>query len=497
MKVEDDVEASSTQLAAQPRSNPERREKATATKSIREYITRKEEDLVDSGLRLDGSGGGRLDEPGHVGLGIVLTERSERGERSDDVAQGAESNDQNAVSRGRFRERIDTADDDEPRRGTIHPLGYLGMRVPRTLYRYLAREILQYGGLTFIGTATILLSQHLLRRLDDLIAVGFDRDDFWTLLQALLPMLTTYSVPVAFLLGVTLAVSRLVGDSEVLAMRASGIGLRALLLPTLVLGSGVSMLTAYLVLSVEPAAQRELRTLFKVVAARGAILEAGKFRDVLGRLFFVDRRIGKDRLEGIVISDRSDPARPFLVFAESGRMFFDEESSTIRLQLERGDLHLEPEAMHPDRYRRIAFREFEYRLDISNLVSGKATLIRPREMGLGELYDTWLRLRSGETLPHLREPNPIVYEIQLHRRFALPVAPLLFGWIAVPLSLRLSRNTRLWGVALSTLLALVYYSLLSLGQFLAHRAWLDPAVAMWAPSGALLAVALLLLRRDR
>ena len=50
-----------------------------------------------------------------------------------------------------------------------------------------------------------MLTQNLLRRLDDLVAVGFLFEDVARVLGTLLPMLAAYIVPVAFLFGVLLA----------------------------------------------------------------------------------------------------------------------------------------------------------------------------------------------------------------------------------------------------------------------------------------------------
>ncbi|MEE8580866.1 MAG: LptF/LptG family permease [Myxococcota bacterium] len=370
------------------------------------------------------------------------------------------------------------------------------MRVPRTLYLYLAREILHYGLLAFVAITVILLSQNLLRRMDDLLGVGLDRSDLSTVLRYLVPMLTAYALPIAFLFGVSLAVSRLASDREVLAMRSSGLGLRTMLVPTLALASLVALLTFHLVASVEPTAQRELRTLFKSVAAQGGMLEPGKFRSLLGRVFFISGRDG-DKLEGIMISDRSNPARPFFVFAERGEFSFDEESGTMRLRLLSGDLHIEPESKHPERYQRIGFHAIDYRLDVSSIVSGEATRVRPREMSNSELRLTLAGLRAGEKLPHLRDPSLIFYELQLHRRFALPVSPLLFGLVAVGLSLRRAATTNWWSATLCILVVFIYYALLSFGGYAARVRWLDPGTAIWAPNALLLAASLGLLYRAR
>ncbi len=373
------------------------------------------------------------------------------------------------------------------------------MRAPRTLVLSLSREILAYGLLAFVAITTILVSQNLLRRLDDLVVVGFSGDEFWRLLGFLMSMLTVYATPIAFLFAVSITISRMSSDSEVLALRASGLGLGTMLAGPVCLAVAVSGLTAYLMIEVEPAAQRQLRTMLKSVAARGGVLEAGKFRDVMGRVIFVEARDRDNQLEGIVIEDRSDESRPFLIFAEQGRFVLDDENDAIRIELLRGELHIENADPEDERYRRVVFDELSYGFDASRLLSGASTQVRPREMTLPELRESiaWLRA-GGEKPEHLREDDPVEYELQLHRRAALPVAPLLFALVAVPLGLRRSGNTRSWGAFVALLIVFLYYSLMSFAQFLAREDWINAAMALWTPN-ALLAIASagLLLRARR
>ncbi|MGH0034316.1 MAG: LptF/LptG family permease [Myxococcota bacterium] len=372
------------------------------------------------------------------------------------------------------------------------------MRAPRTLVIYVSREITVYGFLAFLAITAILVSQNLLRRLDDLVVVGFSGGDLWTLMGFLVSMLMVYATPIGFLFGVSLAISRLSGDSEVLGMRASGVGMGTLLVGPLCLAAAVSVLTGYLMIEVEPSSQRSLRTMLKSVAARGGVLEAGKFRDIMGRVIFVEDRDHDNRLRGIMIEDRSDKERPFLIFAEEGHFVFDDEAEAIRIELDNGEIHLEPSSREPEHYRQVEFRELSYRFSVGSIVSGAAAQVRPREMGIRELRENIALLRAGGEKPdHLREGDPVEYELQLHRRFAIPVAPILFALIAVPLGLRRVGATRSWGALIALVIVFLYYSLMTFGQFLAREGWVGPGTALWLPNLLNGGVAAVLLARTR
>ena len=368
------------------------------------------------------------------------------------------------------------------------------MRSSRTLARYLAGEIVQYTLVGFAAVSIVLVTQNLLRRMDVLTKVGFTVSDLGVVLRCLFPMLTAYAIPIALLFGVAIAIRRLVSDSEILAMRACGISLRTLLVPTLILGVIVSGISGYLLIAVEHVARRELISLFNAVAARGSILQAGEFRAIGASVVFVSERDRENRLRGIVISDRTQE-RPFLILAERGRFFLDEKTATIHLQLGEGELHLDPDDQDPDRYQRVVFESFDYSIDVSRLLSGATSRLRPKQMTLAELRATVDRGQAGDKLWDLAKQDPVLYELEIHRRFALPVVPLLFAMAAVPLALRGAPRSRAWGPVLSLILAFGYYAVLTFFQFLAREAWLTPLLAFWIPNVCLLTISLHQLHR--
>jgi len=371
------------------------------------------------------------------------------------------------------------------------------MRLPRILSRYVLREVAVYGLVGFLAFATILVTQNLLRRLEDLLALGFTQHDFLVIIGCFGAMFGAYAAPVAFLFGVLLAMGRLSSDSEVTAMQASGLGLRTLLLPVVALGVVLSGLTAWLMIDVEPAGRRQLRTLLEEVASRGGILESGKFRGVGERTVFVTERDRENNLRGVMISDRSDPERPFLVFAERGRFVFESETLIAHLQLENGDVHLDDESGDPNKHGRIAFQALDYSFDVGVLLSESRSKLKAREMTFRDLRELVQRFDRGEKVEDPRVQQPVTYRLELQRRLALPVAPLLFALVGVPLGLRRARGARSWGALLCIAVVFGYYTLLSVSQFLGGDGVIPPVAALWLPNLAFAALAAFLLLRAR
>lgn len=370
-------------------------------------------------------------------------------------------------------------------------------RLPRRLSAYILGQVIGYTLLGLTAITVIFLSQNLLRLLDELMSTGFSSADLLAVLRCLLPMLLSYTLPIAFLFGVLLTTTRMASDLEITAMRACGLGLREILLPVVALGFLVSCASWYLQLGVEHAARRELRDVVQSMVARGGLIESGRFNRLGRRVLYVEHVDRENRLERVMISDRTDAKRHVLIFAESGRFSLDPEQGALRLRLDNGDIHLEPKYDDTERYRRIAFRRIDYEFDVEMMLTAAFGSLRPYDLTLAELREIVARAEAGDSLGDLAEKNADAYRIHIHRRFAIPVAPTLFALVGVLLGLRRIRGARSWGVLLCVGLTFVYYVLLEGGESLAMEGVLPAVAAVWLPNAVFAAAALLLLNRAR
>jgi lipopolysaccharide export system permease protein len=375
------------------------------------------------------------------------------------------------------------------------------MKLSRTLSQYVLREVGLYAGVGLIGVSSVLVLQNLVRRLGDLGGATVSAGEVLGIAGSLCAMLASYAVPVAFLFGVLAAVGRLSGDSEWTAMKALGVSLAQFSAPVVICGALVAILTGYLLHSVEPRARRHIRATASEIAASGSMIQPGKFIRLDGsgeRLLFVEERDEDLNLSGVVISDRTNQERPFTVFSEGGDFAFDRQSAIVTLTLRNGDIHFETPHPESKSYRRIAFGEARYTFDLSEVLGARLHSLRPPELDtsvlLGAIANFDAEGRAPEWARVLeREP----YEIQLHRRFALPVAPFLFAIMGVPLGLRRARGARSWGVFLCVAIVFGYYAALSVGITLAENGTVPASISLWMPNLLTAGLAFYLIRRAR
>jgi hypothetical protein len=78
--------------------------------------------------------------------------------------------------------------------------------------------------------------------------------------------------------------------------------------------------------------------------------------------------------------------------------------------------------------------------------------------------------------------------IELHRKFSIPFACVVFAVVGLPLGIQPSRAVRSRGFAVSIVLIFLYYVPLTVGETLAKKQILEPALGLWIPNFAFLAL---------
>lgn len=364
--------------------------------------------------------------------------------------------------------------------------------------RQIAIETSTYTILGFTAVVLTLLGQNLIRRLDALTMLGLTATDLSVVIRILFIMLAPYAIPVAFLFGSMVCLRRMAADGEILAMRANGLGSGTLLLPTAALGLCISLLCGYLMIYVEFDARRQLITLFKQATLRGGGLAAGDFRNLGHKIVYVNSHNREGDLEGVMIEDYENPKMLVQVYAEQGQLYFDDSTQLLHFKLRNGDVHLRGAGQGVGEVRRLAFEEFDFPYDISNLLGSVFAPNRPRQMSFEELAAVieMAKKEKLESVPTLHETDPAAYAIERQRRFSLPWVPLLFALIAVPLGQRASKGGRAWGVILCIVVVALYYGTIAASESLARTDLVPVQIAIWIPNLLLGSLAAFMIIRD-
>src|SRR5437870_11894172 len=130
----------------------------------------------------------------------------------------------------------------------------------RLIERYILRAIFPYTFISLILLTAILFAQQTGRYFETIFHGVMPSGFVYGLALALLPTVFVFTIPMAVLSGTIIGLGRMGSDSELVALRAAGIGTWRLLWPTLALGLLATGTTAWLNLKEAPRAQQQLKS---------------------------------------------------------------------------------------------------------------------------------------------------------------------------------------------------------------------------------------------
>jgi LPS export ABC transporter permease LptG/LPS export ABC transporter permease LptF len=360
----------------------------------------------------------------------------------------------------------------------------------RILDRYIIREIapsfvLGLGVFTFV-----LLLNEILRYAKILISQAASLSHVVGILANLIPSVLCVTIPMAVLLGILIALGRMSADSEITALRASGVSLYRLLRPILVAAAIGWAASSYFIINVLPDSNQKVRQLFFQV------LTSKVQTDIRPRVFYdnlfpnlmfltLDIPTGSDTWENVFLADLSDPGAPRITLAREGRLLIDSENRTVNFYLLHGEIH-QVHYGNPNDYNLQVFQETVLPVQSDTFFPADDVNVPrgPREMGFAQLYETH------------RDTNLPVYMVEIHKKFSIPFACFVFGILGLGFGIQNRREGRSWGFVLSIAIIFIYYVLIKLGEEMAIQGRLSPLLSMWAVNVILGTAGVLLLVRN-
>jgi LPS export ABC transporter permease LptG len=368
------------------------------------------------------------------------------------------------------------------------------------LDRYIVRELISpfcFGGALFTFFLVIDRIYHLT---DLVITKGVPFYLVVQLLVFMLPSFLAHTLPMALLVAVLLAGGRLAGDLEIIACKAAGISTVRLFRPVLAAALMVMAITAGLTLIVNPLANREFqRQLFRILQSRAVsglterVFNA-TFGDVI--IYVEDVSASQVALRGLLVSDERDAKISRIITAKEGRLLTDEANQRITLRLISGAVSeadvlpaapVVPSATvggspptsgaaSASRYRLTSFSIYDMSLAVDSPLRLAPRGDKPeKDLSLGALHARIAALAGDRSA---RAP----FAVEWHKRFAFPVAALVFAVIAFPLAVRSHRGGRSIALVGSLAIIVAYYLILTSLENSALRLRLPAALAIWAPN---------------
>jgi LPS export ABC transporter permease LptF/LPS export ABC transporter permease LptG len=357
----------------------------------------------------------------------------------------------------------------------------------RLLDKYICREVGSHAFLGFAVFTFVLFVPQLVRLMDLIVRHSAGMGTVALLFLCTLPPALIFTIPMAVLVGVLIGLGRLSADSEIVALHASGMGLRRLLLPIGFVAAGCSFVTLLITFWLSPLAVRTLNHLSDQIKASQApfAIQPRVFDERFPHsvLYVRDVEAAATHWSGVFLAGSGGgQTGTSITIAQDAQVVQGAEKNQLELHLGAGSIH-EYDPKDPARYNVTTFGDSDYPIDIANAdAAPKNATISQAEQPISALLT--------DNGPNWRDAR-----VEFQNRIALPAACLIFALLGVPIGVRPRRGGRAAGLILTLVLIGGYYFLYVSGDHFARQGKISPWAGIWAANIVAAAIGLIFLRR--
>ena len=355
----------------------------------------------------------------------------------------------------------------------------------RILTRYILKEISSHSLLGLLVFTFVIFIRHLGHLLELVVRHNLPLPDMMTLFLLPVPGILVLTVPMAVLVGTLIGLSRMAADGEVIAARASGIGLSRFVRPVLLFACAGWALTMWMSLYLSPQAARKLNRMEAGLKASQVPYEIQprvfieQFPNLL--LYLQDVTGSRSRWRGVFIADTTQRDQVKVTLAESGVLVNEAANDRLVIHLAQGMTH-EIDPQNSAQYSVVSFTDTDIPVPLEQ---GSAAGSESQSPQLLSVHQLMKQTRSP------RERQAAL--VELHYRFALPVASLVLALVGISLGLSTRKGGKAVGLILTILLVFLYYIIMAFGLSFAKQGRLPPVIGLWLANVIFAAAGLLML----
>src|SRR5215813_42496 len=344
----------------------------------------------------------------------------------------------------------------------------------RILTRYILSEVISHALIGLALFTFVLFTRDLGRVLDIVVRASAPVPSVLQIFFFTLPVAFTYTIPMAVLVGILIGLSRLAADSEITAMRASGIGVWTFVRVVggfAVLAWALAMFNGIYLAPESQAALGRLQDRLKTSQASFEVQPRVFYEGFPKLVLYVqDVRVARGAAiwKGVFIADISTPGSPRITLAKQG-VLVSEGPQLLHLHLSNGATH-EIDPKFPDKYQISTFESTDLPIAVAEPETKEQEPTPIADMSTREL---WEQARTAKKYVARWDL------IEFHRRFALPTSCLVLARVGIPLGLSSKKGGKSAGFVLTILLVFAYYSVSLIGVALARQGKIPPGLGSW------------------
>jgi lipopolysaccharide export system permease protein len=369
---------------------------------------------------------------------------------------------------------------------------------------------------------------------DKLIGKGLSTMVILQLVMYSLAWMIVLVVPMSVLISTIMAFGNMSQNNEVAIMKATGVSLYKMMIPPLLGSILIAWGLVYFNNNIYPDSNHAARLLLEDIARKKPTLSLapGVFSKDIPNYSILTREIDQltNELKSVTIYDYSNPPKINIVTAQKGKIYFSKDQKKLIMDLETGEIH-ETSNINKSEYRRLRFDrhkiampadEFTFEQsapggqrgdrelganamltivdslanlnklelkDFTNkltrmITKAKSEVIEANPTNVSVKIEQQIRFDESSIksissrLDYLRKEKNR-YWVEIHKKYALPFACLVFVLIGAPLGTMSRKGGFGMAAGLSLFFFLIYWVFLIGGEKLADRGLLSPFVGIW------------------
>jgi lipopolysaccharide export system permease protein len=348
----------------------------------------------------------------------------------------------------------------------------------KIINRYIFKEVAFPFIIILLVLTFVLLMGKIMQIMDLVINKGVNVFSIARIIVFLLPSFMLFTIPIALLIAILIAMGRLSADNEITAIKTSGISLMQIFYPVAIASLITFILAVFISYFLVPQSNFATKRLLFNIAQQNAsigIKEKVFNSDFKDFLIYAEKiPVNRNYMEGVIISDNRMIGEQNTILAKRAILVSDAESMTVKLKLEDGSIHTVSSDLK--NYRKIDFKSYDINLDLSTALAN-----------LDESSKSSTEMTMAELLAKMKKPGlekAAVRElaIEVHKKLSIPLSCIFFGLVAMPLGIRSHRSVKSRGFAVGLIVVASYYLLRIGGEALVETGYLSPAIGVWTPN---------------
>jgi len=360
-----------------------------------------------------------------------------------------------------------------------------------TLYRYIINEIWPTFLASLFVFIFIMVAARMLSITELIVTRGVRVTQVIGMVVYLLPDILIFALPAVTLMSVVVAFLRLSVDSEIIALKSSGISLYQMLPPVV----GFSLLVFFIGLTISifvaPWGNRAFKDLiFKIAESKADIgIKERVFCEPFDNLvLYVNNFSRRERvLKDVFVVDRRDKDVTNTIVAEEGRIMMRPDERIITIYFVKGTIFVVDKNLSAART--IKFNTYGLNIGLKDVMANLASRRKaPHELSMESLIEQLKMVPKGDM-----RYNRMMRE--LLEKGSIPLAVLFMGIIGVALGAQIRARGRSAGIGVSLAVFSAYYICLMVMRSICSSGGMSPVIGVWIPDVFLIITMIYFLRR--